>query len=62
MSTAVVTRPVPVNPDPPVREWQTATLTNLREVEDLLDALEAQGVKEREVVAIGDTTFAVRWR
>jgi len=42
--------------------WQTKTLSNLRHVEDLLDCLEAQGIKEREVHILGESTFAVRWR
>ena len=42
--------------------WQTTTLTSLREVEELLDSLEVHGIAEREVVAIGNSTFAVRWR
>lgn len=43
-------------------EWHTATVTALHEAEDLLDALEAQGVAERELVVLGHSCFAVRWR
>ena len=43
-------------------EWQTATLHSLAAVEDLLDSLEAHGVKSREVTALGNSTFAVRWK
>jgi hypothetical protein len=44
------------------KSWQSKTLSNLREVEDLLDGLEACGVKESEVQILGESTFAVRWR
>ena len=42
--------------------WKLVTLTNLREVEDLLDCLEASSVAEREVHTLGNSHFAVRWR
>ncbi len=42
--------------------WHTKTLSNLRQVEDLLDCLEASGVEDREVHILGESTFAVRWR
>lgn len=42
--------------------WKLVTLTNLREVEDLLDCLEASSVNEREVHTLGGSSFAVRWR
>lgn len=41
--------------------WKNATLTRLCDVEDLLDSLEACGVKEREV-EMGQDSYAVRWR
>lgn len=44
------------------KPWQTKTLANLRQVEDLLDSLEAHGFGEREVHILGESTFAVRWR
>lgn len=43
-------------------EWKVKTLANLWQVEDLLDSLEAHGVEHREVLAIGNNVFAVRWR
>lgn len=47
----------------PVRtEWQLTTVTNLSEAEDLLDSLEAHGFTERELVVLGNSCFAVRWR
>ena len=42
--------------------WKLVTLTNLREVEDLLDCLESSAVAEREVHTLGNSSFAVRWR
>lgn len=47
---------------PASADWQVATLTNLSQVEDLLDSLEANGFAEREVLALGNSSFAVRWR
>jgi hypothetical protein len=49
--------------DPPTAtDWQVATLTNLSQVEDLLDCLEANGFAQREVLTLGNSSFAVRWR
>ena len=42
--------------------WKLVTLTNLGEVEDLLDCLESSAVAEREVHTLGNSSFAVRWR
>src|SRR4051812_36559567 len=42
--------------------WQTKALTNLRQVEDLLDSLEACGIRERDVQILDESTFVVRWR
>ena len=51
---------------PPARanggEWQVRMLTDLSEVETLLDRLEACGVTTREVNTIGEEGFAVRWK
>jgi hypothetical protein len=44
------------------RSWQSKTLTNLRQVEDLLDSLESHGIEEREVQILGESSFSVRWR
>jgi hypothetical protein len=46
----------------PQHEWQVATLSNLSQVEDLLDSLEAHGIAHREVHTLGDNVFAVRWK
>jgi len=43
-------------------EWRVKTVSTLSQVEDLLDSLEAHGVAHREVLAIGNNVFAVRWR
>ncbi len=50
-------------PRGPVRtDWQLTTVDNLTAAEDLLDCLEAHGYAERELVVMGNSTFAVRWR
>ena len=46
----------------PAHDWQVATLEDLTRVEDLLDSLEAHGVESREVIAVTDHCFAVRWK
>ena len=53
-----------VHTPPPIAvpAWRVATVANLRDVEDLLDLLEAQGFAQREVVTLENNLFAVRWR
>lgn len=51
-------RPVPMTRI----EWQLTTVTVLSDAEDLLDSLECQGFMERELVVLGNSCFAVRWR
>jgi len=43
-------------------EWQRATVATLRDAEELLDALENRGYSERELIEIGNSCIAVRWR
>jgi hypothetical protein len=43
-------------------DWQLTTVTDLTDAEELLDCLEARGVAERELVVLGNSCFAVRWR
>jgi hypothetical protein len=43
-------------------EWQLTTVSALSDAEELLDVLENQGVEERELVVLGNSCFAVRWR
>ncbi len=43
-------------------DWQLTTVDNLTSAEDLLDCLEAQGYEDREVIILGNSRFAVRWR
>ena len=51
------------NTTPPSKtEWQLVTVSALSEAQDLLDALENQGVAERELIVLGNASFAVRWR
>lgn len=43
-------------------EWQILTCDSLRDVEDALDNLENNGILERDVVALANNCFAVRWK
>jgi hypothetical protein len=43
-------------------DWHVTQVDTLRDAEDFLDALEAQGVEYRELLILGNATFAVRWR
>lgn len=43
-------------------DWQLTTVSALSDAEDLLDTLENQGIAERELVVMGNSCFAVRWR
>lgn len=43
-------------------DWQLTTVSALCDAEGLLDCLEAQGIQERELIVLGNSTFAVRWR
>lgn len=42
--------------------WQLTTVNDLHDAEDLLDYLEANGAGDRELVVLGESCFAVRWR
>jgi hypothetical protein len=43
-------------------DWQLTTVSALSDAEELLDMLENQGYTERELVVMGNSCFAVRWR
>jgi hypothetical protein len=43
-------------------DWHLTTVSALCDAEELLDVLECQGVAERELVVLGNSCFAVRWR
>jgi hypothetical protein len=43
-------------------DWQLTTVSALSDAEELLDVLECQGYAERELVVLGNSCFAVRWR
>jgi hypothetical protein len=43
-------------------DWKLATVDDLTDAEDLLDNLEACGHADRELVILGNSSFAVRWR
>ncbi|HEY2910917.1 MAG TPA: hypothetical protein VGI99_11765 [Gemmataceae bacterium] len=42
--------------------WQLATVDDLTDAEQMLDSLEASGYQDRELVVLGNSCFAVRWR
>src|SRR5262245_28890537 len=46
----------------PRNEWHLTTVDALCDAEELLDLLENQGHTERELVVLGNSCFAVRWR
>jgi len=43
-------------------DWHMTTVNDLTDAEDLLDCLENQGIEDRELVVLGNSCFAVRWR
>lgn len=43
-------------------EWQLLSCDTLQEAEYTLDSLENHGVKDRELVALSNSCFAVRWK
>lgn len=43
-------------------DWHLTTVSALSDAEELLDVLECQGFAERELVVLGNSCFAVRWR
>jgi hypothetical protein len=51
-----------VIPGPVGVEWQMSAVDDLTQAEDLLDCLEARGFEHRELVVLGNSSFAVRWR
>jgi hypothetical protein len=50
------------SPSRPRADWQLATVDDLTDAEDLLDSLECRGYEDRELVVLGNSCFAVRWR
>lgn len=43
-------------------DWQLRTVDDLSHAEELLDSLESNGYQDRELVVLGNSCFAVRWR
>lgn len=43
-------------------DWQLTAVDDLTDAEGLLDCLEARGYNDRELVVLGNSCFAVRWR
>lgn len=59
---AAETLPNGCDNSPAGTNWQLTTVDDLNEAEDLLDCLEVQGFEHRELVVLGNSCFAVRWR
>ncbi len=58
---AVLTALMPtLDPQQPAR-WRKVTLTELCEVEELLDCLESEG-HDRRLIVVDEETFVIRWR
>jgi hypothetical protein len=51
-----------VTPAPRRTDWQLTTVNTLSDAEELLDSLESHGYADRELVVMGNSCFAVRWR
>lgn len=49
-------------PARPRADWQLAAVNDLTHAEDMLDSLESHGYEDRELVVLGNSCFAVRWR
>ena len=47
---------------PAQNDWQLTTVSDLCDAEEMLDCLEYQGYTERELLILGNSCFAVRWR
>ncbi|HEY3787245.1 MAG TPA: hypothetical protein VGL71_00265 [Urbifossiella sp.] len=45
-----------------IADWQLTNVADLTDAEELLDSLEACGYLDRELVVLGNSSFAVRWR
>jgi hypothetical protein len=43
-------------------DWNLTTVSALCDAEDMLDYLEVKGYSERELLILGNSCFAVRWR
>ena len=50
------------NEIPPRSEWHVAALSSVRDVENLLDALENQNeINKQELIVLGNASFLVGW-
>lgn len=58
LAASISQTPGPADPT----DWKLMTVTSLRDAERLLDWIEAHGFAERELVVLGNASFAVRWR
>jgi hypothetical protein len=43
-------------------QWQLTTVDDLSRAEDVLDSLEACGFADRELIVLGNSCFAIRYR
>jgi hypothetical protein len=46
----------------PQNDWRMTTFYALHDAEQMLDRLENQGFTERELIVMGHSQFAVRWK
>jgi hypothetical protein len=43
-------------------DWHLTSVNNLTAAEEMLDCLEGRGVVDRELIILGNASFAIRWR
>lgn len=43
-------------------QWQLVSVDDLTHAEEVLDALDARGVTDMELLVMGNSSFKVRWR
>ena len=60
--TTPATPAAPPAPQESPADWRQLNVTSLSDAERLLDYLENAGSAERELVILGNASFAVRWR
>lgn len=46
----------------PAQDWQSVTVQHLGDATDLLDYLENHGIQTKEMVALSNHRFVVRWK
>jgi phosphoserine phosphatase len=53
---------IPALSDTDLQRWRSTTVKSLTEAEDLLDTVESDGHRQRELIVSGSSAFVVRWR